>query len=265
MHHSFDIKIAKQFGVNIAIFLNNMYYWIQKNQSANKHYHDGRFWTYNSAEAFAILFDYWTEKQVRTIIANCIEAGLIVKGNYNNSAYDRTSWYAFTDFGHEIVQLPICPNGKMDFNKRENGFPESVRPIPNINTNIKPDIKNYCSSGDERQHDESKFEQFYKTYPKKKAKQQAMKAWKKNKCNEIADQIIEDVENRIRNDQQWRQIQYIPHPATYLNGKRWEDEIELITSNTNTTTQGKKTYDNRLAEAVNRILDKKDCGAFTAF
>ena len=34
----------------------------------------------------------------------------------------------------------ICPKGKMDLPKRENGFAQNDQPIPDINTDIKPDI-----------------------------------------------------------------------------------------------------------------------------
>jgi len=69
------------------------------------------------------------------------------------------------------------------------------------------------------------FDEFWKIYPKKKDKIKAHKAWIKNKCDKIANEIIEDVRDRHARDEQWRNITYIPHPSTYLNGKRWEDDI----------------------------------------
>jgi hypothetical protein len=71
----------------------------------------------------------------------------------------------------------------------------------------------------------SRFEEFYAAFPKKKDRPNAERAWKKHNCNEIADFIIQDVQKRIRQESQWANPQFIPHPSTYLNNKRWEDDI----------------------------------------
>ena len=139
MHHSFDITIAEKFGVNVAIFLNNMAFWIVKNQASEKHFYDGRYWTYNSAKSYSILFPYWTEKQIRTVIDHCLSHGLIVKNKYNKSAYDQTQWYGFTDLGHKLLNIPILPNGKIEVTEQEDQSHQTVRPIPDINTDINTD------------------------------------------------------------------------------------------------------------------------------
>lgn len=69
------------------------------------------------------------------------------------------------------------------------------------------------------------FDDFWNCYPKKKAKADALKAWKKNKCHAMAEEIIFDVCDRSEHDPSWADKQYVPNGATYLNGKRWEDEI----------------------------------------
>jgi len=38
------------------------------------------------------------------------------------------------------------------------------------------------------------------------------------------DMIIDNVRHRIENDPRW-QAGFIPDPTTYINGDRWEDEI----------------------------------------
>ena len=69
------------------------------------------------------------------------------------------------------------------------------------------------------------FDEFWSAYPKKKAREDARKAWVKNECHKIANILISDVLNRSANDSQWQDKQYVPNGATYLNGKRWKDEI----------------------------------------
>ena len=65
MIHNFDTNIAEKYGINAAIILQNMYYWIEKNRANEKHFHDGYYWTYNSLKAFEELFPYMSTKQIR--------------------------------------------------------------------------------------------------------------------------------------------------------------------------------------------------------
>lgn len=71
------------------------------------------------------------------------------------------------------------------------------------------------------------FEKFYSVYPRKKDKQDAIKWFKKNKPSpEFVEMLIEDLNKRLATEWSGKEQQYLPYPATYLNGKRWEDEIE---------------------------------------
>lgn len=77
------------------------------------------------------------------------------------------------------------------------------------------------------------FDKFWSAYPKKTAKQQALKAWEKLKPDEgLTDTILSALE-RFKRTKQWRKDnwQFIPYPATWLNGKRWEDETTEVNSN----------------------------------
>lgn len=142
MNHSFSIEIAQEYGVYEAIVLENMYFWIAKNKANDKHFHDGKYWTYNSTKAFTELFPYFSDKQIRTILQKLEKHELIETGNYNKSAYDRTKWYALTDKALALYQTgnSIRPNGQMEKPKRENGNDQKGEPIPDINTDIKTDI-----------------------------------------------------------------------------------------------------------------------------
>lgn len=69
------------------------------------------------------------------------------------------------------------------------------------------------------------FDEFWAVYPKKDAKQAAIKAWNKLKPDDDLKQaIIAGIQRDI--DGKWKgaERRYIPNPATYLNGGRWEDE-----------------------------------------
>lgn len=72
------------------------------------------------------------------------------------------------------------------------------------------------------------FEDFWRLYPKKVAKQTAKKAWGKVKV--VTDTTEAEIFAgliRALNCEQWQRDngQYIPHAATWLNNRRWEDEV----------------------------------------
>lgn len=72
------------------------------------------------------------------------------------------------------------------------------------------------------------FMRFWQAYPKKKAKDAALKAWKKLKPNSELLKIILNALEQQKCSAQWQKDggQFIPYPATWLNGKRWEDAPE---------------------------------------
>lgn len=70
-----------------------------------------------------------------------------------------------------------------------------------------------------------RFDDFWDAYPKKKDKKKAFEKWKARGLDSVADDLIKDVKNRIENDAQWKRG-YVPLPTTYINGDRWQDEIE---------------------------------------
>ncbi len=94
---SFKMSVAVEYGDSEAIFLNNIVYWLEKNASNGKHFHDGRYWTYNSIPSFTRLFPCWSIQNVRTIIKKLRDTGVLLTGNYNEIAYDKTMWYSLSD------------------------------------------------------------------------------------------------------------------------------------------------------------------------
>ena len=137
MEHSFNIELAKEYGILEAILLKNIWFWIEKNRANEKNFYDGTYWTYNSTRAFNELFPYASESSIKRALKSLQEKGIIKTGNYNKSSYDRTLWYAFTDLGYSIVS-----NRQMEVNKSSNGDEQNGLTIPDINTDNKTkDIK----------------------------------------------------------------------------------------------------------------------------
>lgn len=70
--------------------------------------------------------------------------------------------------------------------------------------------------------------QFWAAYPKRVAKKDARRAWDKLNPDQDLLQLILEKLAVLKNSDDWKKNkgQYIPFPATWLNGRRWEDEIK---------------------------------------
>lgn len=163
MVHSFDIEIAKEYGILPAVLLNHLWYWIEHNRANDKNYYDGEYWTFNSIKAFEELFPYASQKQIRTALKKLIDDDVIKTGNYNKLTYDHTTWYAFTELGKSIMQKckfdcdeklnRIAPEGKTDYAKMSNRIAPEGKPIPDNNTYIKQD-NNLTNNNTNKKHAE---------------------------------------------------------------------------------------------------------------
>lgn len=71
------------------------------------------------------------------------------------------------------------------------------------------------------------FESFWQAYPKKVGKPAALKAFRSAKVNGHLPELLTDIEAKAQSDA-WVKDggQFIPNPATYLNQRRWEDQID---------------------------------------
>lgn len=125
MEHSFDIDIAKEYGIPAAILLKHIYYWVEKNRANYKHLIEGEYWTYCSVKAFGELFPYMSAKVIRNGLTKLEEGELIKTGCFNTQVYDRTKWYTLTPKGRSL-----CRNGKRSLDKKATLFDQKGEPIP---------------------------------------------------------------------------------------------------------------------------------------
>lgn len=168
MYHHFETGIAEAYGINAAVILENIRFWVMHNEANGTNFRDGRYWTYNSMKAFESLFPYMKPRAIRSALELLKEKGLIVTGNYNQSTYDRTKWYALTDRAYamfpqvnpiwqkrqmDLAEMTdgfvgngesICQKRQMDSAALPNGFVGNDRPIPDG----KPDGKTLDKTSD---------------------------------------------------------------------------------------------------------------------
>lgn len=226
MIHIFDTEVAERYGVNAAVILQNIGYWIKQNEANETNYFDGKYWTFNSRRAYRELFPYMSERQINIAFEKLINDGILVTGNYNKLAYDRTLWYALTQKGKCILRFDIMENDKMS-----NGINQNGEPIPNINTDLKHIDKQNINIIAE-------FETLWKMYPRKQGKTKALKAYQKAIKEGVSFETVEQgikayceyiKKNKVKGE-------YIKHGSTWFNGYCWNDEY---------TTKKPETEDNK--------------------
>lgn len=141
-------EVWANFGLDNAVFLDTIAYWIKKN-AANKQQHnfqDGRYWTYNTQAAFQKMFPGWSRETIRRIIRNCVKHGLLIVDNFNTKGYDRTSWFSLTDKALEyyhslsliMKEQPDNPDSAslVGSNQSIGGIPPSYTKTTTTTTNI---------------------------------------------------------------------------------------------------------------------------------
>ena len=78
--------------------------------------------------------------------------------------------------------------------------------------------------------DNGSFDQFWSAYPRKVNKPGAQRAFAKINPDETLLEKMLSAIDRQKASSQWQEPQYIPHPATWLNGHRWEDEVTKVSA-----------------------------------
>jgi len=91
------------------------------------------------------------------------------------------------------------------------------------------------SSGDITRHNNKYymlkcFERFWSEYPKKVGKKKAREKFIRLSLDEKKFKKIMEALRTQKESPQWKRDegQYIPHPTTWINGDRWEDDLETL-------------------------------------
>lgn len=113
-HIVINKTVAKEYGINISIILNNFAFWDSINKANKSDYHlrDGRYWIYYSHKSLAEHLEILTERQVQVAITKMLDEGLIELStvNYNQSKFDKTAWYSLTEKGLSFFVSPTQHN-----------------------------------------------------------------------------------------------------------------------------------------------------------
>lgn len=122
--------------------------------------------------------------------------------------------------------------GLADMEKKDRGSEAPPKPLRSQEQEQEQEQEEHpCASADARSRPKlattsEGFERFWSAYPRKVSKGRAQKAWAKLKPGEQLVQAIIAGIGRAKTSDQWTRDdgRFIPHPATWLNDRGWEDE-----------------------------------------
>lgn len=252
--HVFNVQDAIEHGIEKAVILYHIGFWLEHNRANNTNFHDDHWWTYNSAEAFAILLPYMSSSKIARLLRELEKDGIILVGNYNKVAYDRTKWYSmpcYTPlFKSEQCNVEIQTSHYSNLNNR---MSRNVQPIPDINTDINTDINidrsllnsnNELNDADEQNPTPSSsnpfnsnvgnkadvftFDQFWEMYDRKIGRKKCEAKFSKL-SDEVKGLIKATLPKYVEITKDGRPQR--KHPATYLNNECWNDDLSALAFN----------------------------------
>lgn len=202
------------------------------------------------------------KNKVYDILTYMIDTNLLVR-NVHRSANGRKEKTSYTVLDgtqyldtatpiQESVQecAPLPQNQEVENQEVENEDTKKERGLKKKEDTKERDLNN-CAAKLAHENLGYGFDIFWDIHPVKKNKMRAKKIWEKKRLYLKADVIGRDLVNRIKNDIQWQNTQYIPHPSTYLVNELWNDSITEAQLNTKSSGSG-----DALSRVINKHLNK---------
>lgn len=98
--YSFSTDDAIAHGVDEAILLHNIRYWLDYARAHDEMKQDGYHWMYMTATSMQLIMPFWSVNKIRKMLKSLEKDGIVITGEYNKSSWNRTKWYSMPEFYH---------------------------------------------------------------------------------------------------------------------------------------------------------------------
>lgn len=224
-------KLAKEIGLNEAIFLQQLHYWL--NSKSAKKINDKK-WIYNTYEDWNKQFPFWSVATIKRTITSLTKKDLIIKGNFNRAGFDKTVWYSIN---YDVLECVSQRLGQNDLTRGSNctngeGQNEPTNTIDYSETSTETNNNNATKlKEDNLDKLKSDFEMIWSEYPKsrRKDKQKCFTRYKNAlKDGETHEAILEGL-MRYKKEIAYKRTsnEFIRLSSTWFNNKNWNDEYEI--------------------------------------
>ena len=101
MFFQFDSELARLYGVDEAIFIHNLYFWLRHNEATGtniiEYNGEKKVWSYHSMNAYQKVFPFWNRRQIRRIVESCRAQGLLITAALERDQHKQTLWYTLDE------------------------------------------------------------------------------------------------------------------------------------------------------------------------
>ena len=104
MAQTFNSGLAERFGITAALLLEYIWKEVKENEFHRRCSYEGNTWMRCSKNTFTAHMPYLSRRMVKYGIGRLKKAGLLVQGERGESRFDRTTWYAFTEYGKKVME-----------------------------------------------------------------------------------------------------------------------------------------------------------------
>ena len=167
--------------------------------------------------------------------------GVLVIKHWRINNYLRNDRYSPTKYEDHRADLELDENGAYR-QRYTNGIPSGIPTVDQRYTEdrLGKDRVGYITppivpptggdAGGSKDLVRERFDAFWGEYPRKTGKGDAEKVWMRLKPNEELFNTILGALRAIKETAQWKREggRFVPLPATWLNGKRWEDDPNAV-------------------------------------
>ena len=104
--HSLNVKVAEVVGVNKALLLQYIEFWVEKNRANNVGIYEGKAWVYHTANGFAQIFPYMKSNTIAKYLIELENDGYIVSMKNPDKSKNRnnqTKYYSLTQKYFDMV------------------------------------------------------------------------------------------------------------------------------------------------------------------
>ncbi|WP_104694789.1 hypothetical protein [Helicobacter equorum] len=249
--HSFNVNVAKKVGVNKAILLQYIEFWVDKNKANKVLIHEGKAWVYHTASGFEEIFSYMKANTIAKYLVELEKEGYlhssqnIEKGKNRNN---RVKYYTLGDAYFSITEKEAQNQNECAKNQNEPAQNQNeCAKNQNVYNDISLENNNISKSEVTKELDKQELDKqtlyrysdkiddfFAKTweiYPRKVGKKEAKEKFKRKiTTHDIFVQLLNSI--RWHKENVWvkniaqGKLEFIPHLATFINKERYLDEQE---------------------------------------
>ncbi len=149
-----DKNLAAIIGLNQALVLQQVHYWLELNKRDGRNLHEGYHWTYNTIEEWNEQFPFWSKETVKRAFGKLRQMGFILVDNFNVYRMDRTLWYRID---YDRLEEYIRANSSFERVEDDPMEEEDLSPaIPETTTKTSTDIYNQSVNQEEEEEEKDR-------------------------------------------------------------------------------------------------------------